>query len=171
MLSAAKFLGRQALRLEARWSHWSLDERLAAGFEPESDPALAVRAVQLCSPRHRRRLAASAERLARDSDVASSRRAMSSAVPIAREQVSEARESLLRLAAVLRDAEEVRPRGVAIVKRLFTDSDSYVYTRCARGVVELQVQLALDYLVADDISARSSASATPLGRPRLTHTA
>lgn len=170
MLSAAKFLGRQALRLEARWSHWSLDERLAAGFEPESDPALAARAAQLCSPRHCRRLAASVELLAHESEVAP-RRGMSSAVPIAREQVSESHESLLRLAAVLRGAEEVRPRGVAVVERLLTDSDSYVYTRCARGVVELQVQLALDYLVADDISARSSASATPLGRPRLTHTA
>jgi len=145
MSSAASFIERQVLRVEARWSHWFLDEQLAAGFEPEDDPALAARAAQLCSRRHRRGLAGSVERIAHASEP---RRQMglTSAVPIVHEQVGEARDSLLRLAAVLRDAERVRPRGVAMVQRLLTDPDSYVYTRSAKGVVELQVQAALGAL-------------------------
>lgn len=149
MSSPASFIERQVLRVEARWSHWSLDERLAVGFEPESDPALAARASQLCSRRHRRRLAASVERLAHASKP---KRPMglTSAVPIVHEQVGEARESLQRLAAVLRDSEPVRARGVAMVQRLLTDPDSYVYTRSARGVVELQVQAALGALAVPE---------------------
>lgn len=147
MGSVARLLERQVLRLEVRWSHWSLDERLAAGFDPASDPALALRAAQLRSPRHRRRLAAWLERLVGDSEVSWS--GMSAAVPIFREQVSEARDSLLRLAKVLRDAGRIRPRGVAMVERLLTDADSVVYTKTARGAVELQVQAALGALVEE----------------------
>ena len=190
MASVASLTEHQAVRMRARLMHWLLDERPAAGFEPESDPALAARAAQLCSSRHRRRLAGSVERLARDSEI-HSRMGLTSAVPIVREQVEEARDSLLRLAAVLREGEQVRPRGVAMVQRLLTDADSFVYTRSARGVVELQVQAAPRALAMRrdktaaggcagqwaegragvDASALSSASATPAGRPRLTQTA
>jgi len=145
--SVARLLERQALRLEVRWSYLALDERLAAGFDPASDPALALRAAQLRSPRHRRRLAAWLERLVGDSEVVWS--GMSAAVPIVREQVSEARDSLLRLAKMLRDAGRVRPRGVAMVERLLTDADSVIYTKTARGAVELQVQAALGALVEE----------------------
>ena len=141
MARVAHFLERQALRLEARWSHWSLDERLAAGFDPSSDPVLAMRAEQLCAPRHRRRLADWLERLAHDSEVAWP--GMSAAVPIVRGQVSEARDSLRRLADLLRNAGRVRPRGVAMIERLLTDADTAIYTRTARVAVELQVQAAL----------------------------
>jgi hypothetical protein len=158
MRSLAGFLERQVLRLEVRWSHWSLDERLAAGFDPASDPSLALRAEQLRSPRHRRRLAAWIERLARDSEV-DGWGGMSSRVPIVREQVTEARDSLLRLAEALRDAERVRTRGVAIVERLLSDSESAIYTKTARGAVELQVQAALGALVEErDPDAESAAT-------------
>ena len=152
--SVARFLGRQALRIEVRWSHWSLDERLAAGFDPATDPALAVRAEQLCSARHRRRLAACLERVAGDAE-ADGRRGMSSAVPIVREQVTVARDSLLRLAALLRERGWVRPRGVAIVERLLSDSGSDLYTRTARGAVEIQLQAALLALVGERDSAQA----------------
>jgi hypothetical protein len=145
MPSVARFVERQALRLEVRWRHWSLDERLAAGFDPASDPALAVRAEQLCSARHRRRLAAWIQRLALESDAAGRRR-LSAAVPVVREQVAEARDSLLRLASELCSTEPVRPRGVAIIQRLLSDSDSAIYSDTARGAVELQVQAALSAL-------------------------
>lgn len=148
MPSVARFVGHQILRVEARWSHWSLDERIAAGFDPASDPALAVRAEQLCSGRHRRRLAKWLEQLARDADV-DRRPGMSSAVPIVREQVMVGRDSLLRLSALLRGSERVRPRGVAIVKRLLNDSGSDLYTKTARGAVEIQLQAALIAMVED----------------------
>jgi hypothetical protein len=41
------------------------------------------------------------------------------------------------------------PRGVAMVERFLTDADSVVYTKTARGAVELQVQAALGALVEE----------------------
>jgi hypothetical protein len=172
----ACFVEHQALRARVRWSHWSLDAMLAAGFEPASDPELALRAAQLRSVRHRRRLAGWVERLVRDSDP-SSARGVSAALPIVRDHVTEARESLVLLAHVLRHADEVQPRGIAMVQRLLSDAESVVYTESARGALELQVQTALDYLVGEreatpkEAPALSSASETRAGRPRLTQTA
>jgi hypothetical protein len=105
-------------------------------------------------------LAAWLERLVSDSEVTWS--GMSAAVPIVRGQVSEARDSLLRLAKVLRDAGRVRPRGVAMVERLLTDADSVIYTKSARGAVELQVQAALGALVEErDTVAEAGDILTP----------
>jgi hypothetical protein len=58
-----------------------------------------------------------------------------------------------------------------MVERLLAHADSVIYTASAGGAVELQAQMALDYLLGTDASARNSASATPVGRPRLTQTA
>lgn len=111
-----------------------------------SDPALIVRAGQLRSPRHRRRLAAWVERLVREAD-RPSRPTFSVAVPLAREQVLEARESLLFLSYLLRHADRLRPRGVAMVQRLLSDGGSVLYTDTVRGAVELHVRSALECLV------------------------
>jgi hypothetical protein len=173
----ARFVEQQALRARLRWSHWSLDAELAMGTDPASDPALALRAAQLGSDRHRRRLAGWVERLVRDAD-ASRSPGRSAAAPIVCEQVTEARDSLIFLAAVLRNAKQVHPRGLAMVKRLLSDAGSVLYTDGARGAVELHVRTALDHLIDQgetipetSASARISASATPEGRPRWTQIA
>jgi hypothetical protein len=140
---------RIGLRLRVWWSHWALDSRLAAGADPASDPALTMRAAQLGSIRHRRRLAASIDRLARESR-APQVPALTSAVPIVRQQVAVAQDSLLFLAHLLRDAERVHPRGIAMVQRLLTDGGSVLYEESARGVVELKVRGALDCLVEQE---------------------
>jgi hypothetical protein len=145
--SIVRFLDRQALRIRVRWSHWSLDASLVLGIDPASDPALAVRAAQLRSPRHRRRLAAWVERLAREPDAPVG--GISAAVPIAHAQVAEARDSLLYLADLLRHADEVRARGIAMVERLLSDASSVIYMDSARGALELQLQAALDCLAGD----------------------
>lgn len=165
-----RFLERQALRAQVLWSHPSLDARLALGADPASDPALALRVAQLGSGRHRRRLADWVDRLVREAESARSS-GISAAAPVACEQVTEARGSLFLLAGVLRGDEPVQPRGIAMVELLLGHAGSVIYTAGARGAVELQAQTALNYLVAADASARNSASATPVGRPRLTQTA
>jgi hypothetical protein len=142
------FAWHQALRLGIWWSQSSLDARLAAGVDPASELALALRAAQLVSARHRRRRAAWVEHLVRETD-AGRAPGLSAAVPIAREQVTEARASLLFLAHVIRHAERVRPRGMAMVEQLLADGNSVLYIRSARGAVELQVQAALDCLVGE----------------------
>jgi hypothetical protein len=169
--SLARFLERHALRLRVRLSHWSLDTMLAAGLDPASDPAFALRAAQLRSRRHRQRLASWLEQLARDSEAARSS-GLTSAAPLVTEQVDESRDSLLLVARLLRGPEPVRPRGVAMIERLLRDGESVLYAETARGAVELHLRAAIDCLVGSPIEAASiSASATPPGRPRLTQTA
>jgi hypothetical protein len=141
-----RFAWYQALRLRVIWSHWSLDTKLAAGVDPASDPALILRAAQLRSPRHRRRLAASVERLVGEAN-APRLPALTVAVPVVREPILEARNSLLFLAFLLRYADRLGPRGVAMVQRLLTDAGSVLYTDTARGAVELQVQTIFDCLL------------------------
>jgi hypothetical protein len=136
------------VRVRVLWSHWSLDAKLAAGIDPASDPALILRAGQLRSARHRRRLAVSVERLAGEAD-ATRTPGFTSAVPVVRDQVADARDSLLFLAHLLRRAERVRPVGIAMVQRLLTDGGSALYTDTASGAVELQVQAAIDRLVGE----------------------
>ena len=139
----------RALRLRVRCFHWELDSRLADGVDPASDPALAVRAAQLLSARHRRRLADAVERVVREAD-ATPHPSFSVVLGIARDQVAEARGSLLFLAHLLRHAEGIGPRGVAIAERLLTDGGSAVYVGSVRGALALRVQTALDCLVGPD---------------------
>jgi hypothetical protein len=134
------------LRLRVRWFHWELDDRLARGADPASHPALQARAAQLVSTRHRRRLAAAIERVVAEADETRPPR-FSLVLGTARGQVHEARPLLLFLAHVLRHAEAISPRGVAIVDRLLTDGGSILYMGGVRGAVALRVQTALDCLV------------------------
>jgi hypothetical protein len=145
VFAAARHL---ALRARVRAFHWRLDAELAAGFDPAGRPTLCVRAGQLLSLRHRRRLAAWLERLVEEADSARVS-AFSAAVPIAHQGIREARASLLFLAHLLRHAEHVRPRGVAMVELLLRDGNSVVYVPSARGAVELRMQTALNCLVGE----------------------
>jgi hypothetical protein len=148
VFGAAYHLG---LRLWVHCFHWQLDAKLAEGFDAASERALAVRAAQLLSTRHRRRLAASVERVVREAD-AKPKPSFSVVIGTARDQVAEARSSLLFLAYLLRHAEQVGPRGVAIIERLMTDGGSPVYVKSFRGALALRVQTALDRLVGPDMA-------------------
>ena len=124
-----------------------LDGQLAAGLDPQSDPALALRARQLIRTRTRRRLARSVEQLVEEVDADRSWW-LSAAVPFLRDQVVEARGTLVALAGALRDAEPVNPRGVAMTLRLITDPASPLYVRTATGALQLQASAVLDALLA-----------------------
>jgi len=126
----------------------ALDGRLAAGLDPDSDPALALRARRLIRSRNRRRLARSVEHLVEEVD-ADRNWWLSAAVPVLRDQVVEARGTLVALAGALRDAEAVTPRGVAMTLRLLTDPASPLYVRTATGALQLQATAALEALLAD----------------------
>jgi hypothetical protein len=103
----------------------------------------------LLSTRYRRRLADSVERVVHDAD-GTPHPSFSIVVEAVPEQVAEARSSLLFLAHLLRHAEQIGPRGVAIVERLLTDGGSVLYVKSARGALALRVQTALDCLVGPD---------------------
>lgn len=136
---------RQALKLRVLVRRTQLDQEIAAGVDPGSRPALALRAAQLLRPRNRRRLAASLERLIEELDA--DRDWFSAAIPFLRDQVAEARGTLLSLARALRVAERIQPRGLAMVDRLLRDPDSPLYVRSARGALQLQARTALDCLL------------------------
>jgi hypothetical protein len=138
--------GRQALRPAVFVSRGQLDQELASGADPASSPALAVRADQLLRRRYRRRLARSVERLVAEFD-ANRGWWFSAAVPFLREQVAEARGTLVSVAGALRDTQPVRARGVAMVSRLITNPESPLYVRNARGALQLRAHNALDHLL------------------------
>jgi hypothetical protein len=139
-----EFAQRQALRLQVLVTRWELDQELAEGIDSDSTPALALRSTQLLRPRHRRLLARGIDRRVKDADRGP--RPLD-AVPLARDQIAEARETLLCIAQVLSASASVHPRGVAKVRRLLCDGTSPVYLRTVRGALELQAQVALECLV------------------------
>jgi hypothetical protein len=122
-----------------------LDAELAAGADPESDPALARRARRLTSARYRRRLAVSVERLV--DEIEADPGALSSAIPVRREQVAEARVTLLSIAGALRDVDAVGPRGVALTLRLITDPASPLYSSTTEAL-QHKAREALNCLIA-----------------------
>ena len=88
---------RPALSLRVFVWRSRLDYELAAGADPGARPALALRAAQLVHPRHRRKAAACVERLVEEFD-ADRGWWFSAAIPFLRDQVAEARGTLLWLA-------------------------------------------------------------------------
>jgi hypothetical protein len=104
----------------------ALARRLATGASPADSPELARRAEQLRSARSRRVLARGLERII---DAAEERpHPYSSAVPLRRATILDAREGILELAAELRDTnQDVNVRGIALVERLLTDGGSPLY--------------------------------------------
>jgi hypothetical protein len=104
----------------------ALARRLAAGASPAESPALGRRAEQLRSPRNRRVLARGLERII---DAAEERpHPYSSAVPLRRATILDARDGILELAAELSDTtQEVNVRGIALVERLLSDGGSPLY--------------------------------------------
>jgi hypothetical protein len=108
--------------LRRRW----LDAQLASGVDPDSSPALALRARQLTASSERAMLSASLESL-----IASAARpstALTSAIPVRREAVLDARPELLGLAGELAAGAPVNPRGVAMVRCMLTTGDSPFYS-------------------------------------------
>jgi hypothetical protein len=129
-------------RLRVLLNRPRLDARLAAGESPSDDPALALRAAQLCAPRTRRRAAVGLERALADDR----RRGWSAAAPIDRRAVNAARPYLAQLAAALRSPEPVAPHGVARALRLLTDVPSPLYAPAEPSDLRREAGLALFWL-------------------------
>jgi hypothetical protein len=138
-------LGRRpALRLRVLATRGRLDAELAAGVHPNRTEALKLRAAQLLRPRYRRRLAAALHQRLVD---ALRGPQWTSAIPVVRDQVSDASGTLLSLAQVLRASEDVHPRGVVMVSSLLRDGASPFYLQTAPGELERCAQVSLDCLV------------------------
>ncbi len=134
------------LRLRGSLQQARLDRLLAEGADPAETAELSLRARQLQRPGRRRALAKGLERA-----IAQAKQYSRSNInsPISREEVARAHPLLLRLAERLRSQEPVSPRGVAIARRLLTDSRSPIFSpgwsraRATPGELERQARTAL----------------------------
>jgi hypothetical protein len=116
-------------RALATLRHAELDRRLADGADTTDDRELIVRAWQITRPSARERLATALDAILTDAE--RPRRARGTSVPICREEVAVARDEIVRLVERLRDQRPVRPRGVALARRLLTDGTGPLYVACA----------------------------------------
>jgi hypothetical protein len=96
-------------RLRGHWRATELDRALAAGVDPETTPEIAAHAESLCSRRKREALAGAIYLALKDASLGTS--PLSVRVPIARDAIRRNRPELLALAAELRQATDVSPRG------------------------------------------------------------
>jgi hypothetical protein len=93
-----------------------LDQALAEGADPASEPSLRDRARRLTSWRTRRRLAKALEGVERGPGL-----------PVCHDQVVEARDLLSELTTALRSRERVSARGVLLARRIITDGCGPLY--------------------------------------------
>jgi hypothetical protein len=113
-------------RISARLRGRELDEQLAVGADPLTDPALAARASWLRARWNRARIADGLDRALR---TALEPYVLSAQAPFDSEAIIAARPELHALSAELRDDEEVRARGVAMARLLLVDPMSPLYRR------------------------------------------
>ena len=109
--------------------HAALDRRLADGADTTDDRELIVRAWQITRRSAREQLATALDAILIDAE--RPRRARGARVPVCREEVEVARGEILRLVERLRDLQPVRPRGVALARRLLTDGTGPLYVTSA----------------------------------------
>jgi hypothetical protein len=132
------------LRLRVATHHELLDSLLARGADATNQPALAMRAAQLGSRRHRRTLARSLRRTVEEAG-ASRPPARATAVVTARAQILADAGDVLALAHRLDSVQPAHTTGVAIAQRLLTDAlESPLYVNAGRGALGRLSRLAVE---------------------------
>jgi hypothetical protein len=128
------------LRLRVIVRREGLDRQLAEGADQHTNPALGLRAAQLCTARTRRVIAHRLRRSLRAARKASSLRW--GFRPLARDQLLAESDALMDLAWRLEAPRQVEPMGVALARLLVTDPVSPLYVRSDPGTLYTVVRLA-----------------------------
>jgi len=131
------------VRAQARIRGRSLDRALSDGENPASSRMLTRRAAWLTSPKNRRSLGRSIDRLL---EPRPKRLRPSLAIQSHRGELAAARLQLARVAALLEIDEPVYARGVARVQLLLTDGGSALYAPQWKGQLLPEVDAILDAL-------------------------
>jgi hypothetical protein len=134
-----------SLRIRTWWLRDELDDKLAHGADPMSDPLLGRRAAQLCSRPTRAALSSTLEGALRD---ARSTWSLTARLPLRRVSVRECADDLLAVVQRLRDDEPIDVAGVAMVSRLVFDGTSPLYRD---GTVTLRYALRSARMALDPI--------------------
>jgi hypothetical protein len=111
----------------------ALTAALAAGVEPEADPALTRLAHELIGAPNKHRVADALDRILREAAEAPTRRR--SALPLNRREILAARDELGAVAARLRAPLPVPVRAMALAERMLRDGRSPLYYREASDSV------------------------------------
>lgn len=117
----------------------TLDHQLAAGVDPRSDPALGLRAAQLCRRRVRRGVA---RRLRRT--ITAARKAKSDRLgfaALARSEILGEADALMELVRRLEAPQPVEAMGVALARQLISDANSPLAVGADPGTLHMVVRL------------------------------
>jgi hypothetical protein len=134
-----------SLKLRTWWMREELDEKLAHGADPESDPMLSRRAEQLSSGKTRSR---TADAFVDALDEARKAWSPSARLPLRRAEVRACANDVVALAQRLRDDQPVDVQGVAMATRLIFDGTSPMYRD---GSVTLRYALRSARLALDPV--------------------
>jgi hypothetical protein len=135
--------------LLARLRAHRIDRELAQGTEPWRSPVYAARSLQLTSPRNRRALAKSLDRLVRDADASRAGFANAAITPC-REQVLRAIELIRSMAARLRSPEPLNVQGVARLNLLLSDGEGPCYRWLGRDSLLIALRDVSQWLPVRD---------------------
>jgi hypothetical protein len=146
-LAAASIRVQQGLRsMRARLGQARLDEQLAAGMRPDSDPLLRERARYLLSRDSRLKMALGLGRALHKGG----RPALHSAqVPVRSQAIRDAAPTLEMLARRLRGSLPIGPQGAAKTKILLTDGSSPLYNPNSEVDLKTAARRALAALDVD----------------------
>jgi hypothetical protein len=138
--SRSRRAGRVRAALNASLHGWELDRQLAAGCDPESDAALAVRARRITSSRSRRRIADGLARVV--GSVEPAPRAFTAAARPDGAEVIAARTVLMSLERRLRGEAQIAPAGAAMLGLLLIDCTGPLYQPTAVGELGSRLRAA-----------------------------
>jgi hypothetical protein len=134
-------------RARVRLQRSALDRRLAAGEPAWASRELSWRAAELTAPDERRAVADRIDAVV--DEVIAPVRPSGAAAPVDRDGVRACLRLFVELADGLRRAERIRPQGIALLRLLFRDGGSALYspgeTRALRSaLIEARDALLLD---------------------------
>jgi hypothetical protein len=137
-------LNDTSLKLRTWWQRDELDDRLAHGANPASDPILAQRAEQLRSRKGRAHIADGLQDALDESRKAWS---VSAKLPLRRAEIRRCADDVAALVTRLRDERPIDVRGAAMAARVLFDGTGPLY----RESSELRYQLRSALLALDPI--------------------
>lgn len=151
-LSAASTRVRRRLRfMRAQFGRTRLDEELAAGVRPDSDPLLRERAQILLSRESRLRIASGLDRARRQGERPARHAAQ---VPVSTQAVCDAGPVLKKLALRMRGYLPISPQGAAKTNILLTDRSGPLHSPDANPDLRSAALRALAALEADPVQQR-----------------
>jgi hypothetical protein len=144
MIQTREYRTSLSYHVGGRLRRAALDRQLAAGADPAASVALERRAARITAASCRAELALGIERVLEAAEEPPL--TFSSSAPLRRAEVLASRDALLGLASDLRNEGSVCARGVALTRRLLTDTRSPLYSATGAGDIEYAARAARDAL-------------------------